>query len=99
MRSSALNAALCIAGERECPTGQPRTPARGIGSAVLRRLAAGLLARLVVARDRGVELLERPRELVRRRLARVDDVEEVLRTRRVGRGLDRGEARVADRAG
>ena len=67
-------------------------------STVRRRLAAALVARGVVLVDVALELGVRLGELVAAVAADRRDVEEVVRARRVGRGADRRQAGVADRA-
>ena len=83
-------------GERLCATGQPRTPRRRrLSSARVLAAEGGALG--VVGGDVAVELRLRRAEVVGAVPARLDDVVEVLRRRRGGRGLDRGQAGVPDR--
>ena len=82
VRPSSASAALCIAGERLCATGQPRTPRRASAALAARR---GSLpprsARCVVGGDVASNCASVARRRARR-AARLDDVVEVLRPRR-----------------
>src|SRR4051794_27492899 len=89
-----------MAGERLWATGQPSTPSRVIAarpSALRRALAALGGARGVVLRDVRLELRLGRGERVAAVATRLDDVEEVGLVRGMRRGLQRAEARVADR--
>src|SRR3954452_20154509 len=100
--ASAANAAWWMAGERLCATGQPATAVST--RALTRALALGgrftafLRPGAVVLRDIALELRVGAGERMRAVAARLDDVEEVFRPRRVRGRLQRGEPRVADRA-
>src|SRR3712207_5530441 len=89
-----------MAGERLWPTGKPSTPARTTAAlAVGRRPPAAPLAGSVVAGHVLLELRVRRGERVLAAGPRLDHEEEIVRPGRARRGLDRGEARVADRPG
>src|SRR3954469_2303535 len=89
-----------MAGERLCSTGQPITPTRVVIGLTRRwRLPTCRVAGRVVARLVALELGERVRERVLAAGAGLHDVIQVADLRRTGRGLDRGQARIADRGG
>src|SRR5882757_6082870 len=97
---SSASAALCIAGEREWPTGQPITASRGTAlfPAGARGVAAVGFARLFVLGDRRFEFGFGLGEGQFVAGVGVVDVIDEFRLGRVGGGLQRGEAGTVDRA-